>query len=180
MIDRHVLLDSSVLINVLATGREVEVLRIFPAGAGVCATVEGESLFLRGETPADPPVRILLAPLIDSGLLQQHEVSTEAERSLYVDLASELDDGEAMTIAIAHHRRFVVATDDRKARRVAAQRFGNDFELLRTSDLLFSWTQAAELEEAIVHVLLRRIERVAQFRPANDDPLREWWINLAG
>ena len=178
--DRDVLLDSSVLINVLATGRADEVLRIFPAGAGICAAVEGESLFLRGETPADPPTRIILTPLIDCGMLLRHDVLNEAEQSLYVDLASELDDGEAMTIAIAHYRRFVAATDDRKARRVATQRFGNDLALLRTSDILFNWTQDAVLEKSTVQEILRRIERVAQFRPANDDPLREWWTSIAG
>jgi len=178
MIDQHLLLDSSVLINVLATNREHEILRIFPAGAGVCVAVEAEALFLRGEQPTDPPTRILLAPLIEGASLRQHDLRDSVEMNTYVELAADLDDGEAMTLAIAHHRRFAVATDDRKARRIANELW-KDLVLLRTSDIIYEWVRCARLENSMIRAALRRIENIAQYRPANDDPLREWWTVAA-
>ncbi len=179
MLDQHLLLDSSVLINVLATNREYEILQIFPAGAGVCAAVEAEALFLRSEQSTAPPSRILFTPLIDCGLLKRYELRDDTEMTAYVELAADLDDGEAMTLAIAHQRGLAVATDDRKARRIANQRLGNDLVLLRTSDIIHGWAQCTRPEEALIRGLLKRIEVIARYRPANDDPLREWWTVAA-
>jgi hypothetical protein len=47
---------------------------------------------------------------------------TAGEIPLYVELAGLVDDGEASTIAVAIKRGLALATDDRKARRVCAER----------------------------------------------------------
>ena len=176
MFQRFVFLDSSVLLNILATGRADEVLRTFDAGVGLCTAVVAETLFLRSENPSDAPERILLDPLIGAGLLQRHDLESDDEKAMYVQLAADLDDGEAMTLAIAHQRGLAAATDDRKARRIAGERFGDKLLLLRTTDIVHAWLQAAKIDEASAGTLLRRIESIAHYRPANDDPLREWWL----
>ena len=56
MVQQLVLFDSSVLINILATGRQQEILAMFQGGAGVCAAVAAETQFLRGEQPTGPRV----------------------------------------------------------------------------------------------------------------------------
>jgi predicted nucleic acid-binding protein len=81
-----------------------------------------------------------------------------------------------MTLAIAHQRGAAVATDDRKARRIANQRFGANFPLLRTTGIMHDWVRLEMLEREAVRAVLGRIQTVAQFRPPNDDPLREWWV----
>ena len=174
MVNEFALLDSSVLINILATDQVEAVLKTLNAGAGVCSAVVAEALYLRGERPADPRTKISLEPLVARGLLQEHTVQTEQERALYVDLAADLDDGEAMTLAIAYERKIITATDDKKARRIARARFGNDVQLLGTADIMNGWAQ--DQDETIVRAILRRIETVAQFRPPNDDPLLRWWL----
>jgi predicted nucleic acid-binding protein len=175
MVDQFALLDSSVLINILATSHVEEVLKTLTAGAGVCTAVVGEALYLRGERPTDPRTRVSLQPLIEQGLLQEHTVQTEEERALYVDLAADLDDGEAMTLAIAYERKLITATDDKKARRIARARFGKDMRLLGTAGIMNCWAQ--DQDETSVRTVLRRIEVLAQFRPPNDDPLFRWWLN---
>lgn len=62
-------------------------------------------------------------PLIERGLLQEHGLRDATERTLHVDLAADLDDGEAMTLAIAYERRIPAATDDRKAPTLRARAF---------------------------------------------------------
>ena len=178
MVDTLVLLDSSVLINILATQQATEVLRVFRAGVGICAAVEGETLFLRSDDPTTPVERISLDSLLADGLLQRHDLRDEAEQALYVELAADLDDGEAMTIAIAHQRGFAAATDDRKARRIAKQRFGDELVLLRTTDVIHYWAAIARPPKVTLRDLLRRIERIACYVPAKDDPLREWWADV--
>ncbi len=175
MVDQFALLDSSVLINILASDHVEEVLKTLTAGAGVCTAVMAEALYLRGERPTDARTRVCLQPLIDRGLLEEHSVQTEEERALYVDLAADLDDGEAMTLAIAYERRIITATDDKKARRIARARFGNAVRLLGTADIMIGW--ANDQDDMSVRTVLRRIEVVAQFRPPNDDPLLRWWLN---
>ena len=175
MVNEFALLDSSVLINILATNQVEAVLKTLNAGAGVCSAVVAEALYLRGERPADSRTKISLEPLVARGLLQEHTVQTEQERALYVDLAADLDDGEAMTLAIAYERKIITATDDKKARRIARARFGSDVRLLGTADIMNGWAQGQD--ETSVRAALWRIEIVAQFRPPNDDPLLRWWLN---
>ena len=179
MFQRFVLLDCSVLLNILATGRADEVLRTFHAGVGLCAAVAAETLFLRGENPSDAPESISLDPLIGAGLLQRHDLESDDEKAMYVQLAADLDDGEAMTLAIAHRRGLSAATDDRKARRIARERFGDKLPLLRTTDIVHAWLETAQIDEASAGKLLKRIESIAHYKPANDDPLREWWMASA-
>jgi predicted nucleic acid-binding protein len=50
------------------------------------------------------------------------KVNNETEATTFVDLSREMDDGEALTCALAMHRQCDVATDDRKARRILSAR----------------------------------------------------------
>jgi hypothetical protein len=99
--------------------------------------------------------------------------------AMYVELAADLEDGEAMTLAIAHGRGLAAATDDRKARRIAAERCGGSLVLVRTTEILRAWVQVSSVDDATLRGVLRRIESIARFRPANDDPLRDWWAEAA-
>ena len=175
MLNRLVLLDSSVLINLLATRQAGDILRALRSGVGICTAVEAEALFLRGENPSDVPERICLGPLIDAGVLGRLDLENDAEKAVYVDLAADLEDGEAMTLAIAHGRGLAAATDDRKARRNAAERCGCSLVLVRTTEILRAWVQVSGVDDAMLRGVLKRIELIARFRPANDDPLRDWW-----
>jgi hypothetical protein len=176
MLNRLVLLDSSVLINLLATRQAGDILRVLSSGAGIRRAVEAEALFLRGENPSDVPERVCLAPLIDAGVLERFDLENDAEKAAYVDLAADLEDGEAMTLAIAHGRGLATATDDRKARRIAAERYGKSLALVRTTEILRAWVQVSSVDDATLRGVLNRIESIARFRPANDDPLRDWWV----
>lgn len=175
MLNKFVLLDSSVLINLLAARQESDILRFWSGRVGICTAVEAEALFLRGENPSDVPERVCLGPLIEAGVLGRPDLENDAEKAAYVDLAADLEDGEAMTLAIAHERGLAAATDDRKARRIAAERYGNSLVLVRTTEILYAWVQAANVDDVTLRAVRRRIEAIARFRPANDDPLRDWW-----
>jgi predicted nucleic acid-binding protein len=171
-----IILDSSVLINVLATKQTPAILGAF-GNVGICAAVEQETIFLRGERPNDPPEPILLAPFVADGLIERYDLRTD-EEELFVNLAVDLDDGEAMTMAIAYHRRMKVAIDDRKARRIAMERLAS-LVLLRTTDIIHAWNQTARPDRQQLRNALQQIRDVARYQPSRDDPLREWWSTAA-
>ena len=121
---RAQILDAYVLINLLASGEIEGVLRAAAEESLICSAVEGESIYLRTEDPKAPLEPIDLRPLIGAGLLTVCHIEGDEEAELHVDYASALDDGEAMSLAIALSRRFVLATDERKARRLFLEATG--------------------------------------------------------
>jgi len=52
------------------------------------------------------PRKSNLMPTWESDRLTVYELSGDAEKELYVDCAAELDDGEAMSLALAYSRGF--------------------------------------------------------------------------
>lgn len=95
------------------------------------------------------------------------------ELALYLELASTVDDGEAATIALAIHQGVDLATDDRRARRLCAER--RLAEPARTVALLRAYTEAAQLADDDVRTMLIRVRDRASFLPARSDPDLKWW-----
>jgi hypothetical protein len=96
-----------------------------------------------------------------------------AEYPLYLELARIVDDGEAATIAVAALRNLPLATDDRKARRLCAER--QIPEPLRTLALIHAYADTAQLPPAEIRSLLIKIRDRASFQPQRSDPDHKWW-----
>ena len=187
--DSLLILDACSAINLLGSGSAEEVLRALPHDVAVARLVmEREVLHVGPEADLDPvgveepsasesTVEISLRPLVDDGLLRVLDLNSDDEHQTYVALALQLDDGEAMTGAIAIHRGALLATDDKKAIRILGKQLP-EHSIVRTSELLKDWADhgvpASEVRRA-----LRNIERRASFRPPSNDPLREWWDRVA-
>ena len=175
--ERILVIDTCVLINLLATGEIEKILRIAAQKSLICSAVKKESLYLRGEDPAADPEAIDLFPLVAKGVLAFCQVETPNEEQLYVNYASELEDGEAMTLAIALTRNWELATDERKARRLYKETAGNDKALTTTSQLIRDWVEAEDIADEHIKLVLLRIERRAHYRPPNWDSNNEWWTS---
>lgn len=147
-----------------------------------------EALFLRlgGVAAADPgetghthPARepILLDPHIESGLLTLVRPETDAELAAYVELARDLDDGEAMALAVAlalaKTRAWQIATDDRKAIRFADVA---GLSVMTTPAVIRLWVDRCGPTPADISAALRGVRDRARFLPSGRDPLYEWWI----
>jgi len=96
-----------------------------------------------------------------------------SELPLYLELASIVDDGEAATIAVAIHRHIDLATDDRRARRLCAERRLAEPE--RTISLLHAYTEAVRLKNDELREMLIQVRDRASFLPARSDPHLKWW-----
>ncbi len=148
--------------------------------------VLNEALFLRvapdavasgpgwehGDNAREP---ILLGQYIDSGLLTVVRPETDAELAGYVALARELDDGEAMALAVAQTRGWQVATDDRKAIRLAPEA---GISVRSTPAIVNRWVDRSTPSPAEIRSALVAIRDRARFLPSPRDPLCDWWMAL--
>jgi predicted nucleic acid-binding protein len=122
--DRITLLDAGSVVSLYATRCMDEILAACDGTVAIADIVAQEAQFVRrggsGEDTAerDP---VILTPMVDAGVIRVVTTDIEAELLTFIDLTRQLDDGEAMTAALAIHRGYVVVTDDRKAERVLTE-----------------------------------------------------------
>ena len=173
------LMDASCLLNLYATGRVTDIAAALPWQMAVVEYVlEHETLYIRsmgGSEESEATVPVDLSPLIETGLLLVVRLEGPGEQSHFVELAADLDDGEAMTGAMAINRGFAVAIDDCKARRVLGEK-APEPRLLSTLELLHLWNGAAPDQE--VGRALQAMRYGARYVPGNRDPLYGWWRDL--
>jgi hypothetical protein len=180
-VKRHVpshsvaILDACVLINLLASGHAEEILSGSEFKFGICTVASSESIYLRATDLNVPPEEVKLDPFVKSKCLTVYALSGDAEQTLYVDYAADLDDGEAMTLALAFSRGFSMATDDRKARRIFLEEIGDATRLLSTARILRMWSKKAGLTSGELKKLLLEVSRRGRFSPPSGDPDFSWW-----
>ena len=172
-----IVLDASCLLNLYATGRMRDIAQALPYRLVVAEYVATqEALFVwRVTEGTEERIRVDLNPLIDDGLIQVMDLESSEEQTTFVDIAAQVDDGEAVTCALALHRDWSVATDDRKARRVFTELAG-DVSLFSTSELLKAWADKASIPHEELRDALRAIQAGASYMPSRRDPLYEWWV----
>jgi predicted nucleic acid-binding protein len=176
-----VLLDACVLINLLASEEIDSILRIAGQEFKICDAVEKESLYLRPDDPQElSPNAVQLDPLIMSGVLSVCVMESDTEETLYVEYAGQLDDGEAMSIAIAEARSYRLATDDRKARRIFLASTNAPERLISTSDLVRSWAERESISPDKLNFILLNIQHRANFIPPKSDANLQWWQDSCG
>ena len=173
------LLDASCLLNLYATGRIAEIAVALPWQLAVVDYVlEQEALYVRGIGQFQgqgETVPVDLSQLIAGGLLVVVRLETAAEQAYFVELAANLDDGEAMTGAIGRNRGYSVAIDDRKARRVLSG-WAPGTRLVSTLELVQQWGVLVPVED--VSRTLQAMRHGARYFPGPRDPLYDWWRAL--
>lgn len=172
------IIDACCLINLVAADKLEAILKSLPGTHFVSKQVQAESLLIRQANPDDPATLISapidLSRLINSKLIRICDFENATDTQLFVEFATGIDDGEASCLAIAKSRGWTVATDDRKAIRIANE---SNIDVITTPELLKHWAtetgpKADEITSAIVD-----IERFSRFRLGRNSPLFEWWSN---
>lgn len=171
------LLDACCLINLFATGRMEEILASLPYRFATSRWVASKEVLSVGQSvvPGVPPEREIIPTTRLEELLTLFDLTTEEEMNDFIRFVVELDDGEAGVCTLAISRGGMVATDDRKALRVLAER-APQVPTLQTPELLYDWAQRTEAEAADVSEVLRNIRYRARFWPRRGAPRSDWWI----
>lgn len=173
------IVEACCLINLYASRNVLDILRVLEGGLFVPDLVKDESLFIRKEDEQDTtilvPETVDLTEAIAEGLLHRCQLEDEVEAECFVRFAAAVDDGEAICLALAKCRNWMVATDDRKAVRLAtAEGIGT----ITTAEIVRLWADSCKAKDAAVAKILQCIERYARFRPRKDSPLHDWWWRL--
>jgi len=174
------ILDACVLINLLATGRAQDIMSESGYQFGICSVVKNESIYLRATDSSAPPEEVKLDLYVESSRLTVYELSGDAEKELYIDYAAELDDGEAMSLALVCSRGFSMASDDRKARRLFMEEIPDLKRLLSTSQILKDWSEKIGLDSTELRQVLIEVSRRGRFFPNSGDTHFAWWSKAMG
>lgn len=119
---------------------------------------------------------VVTDPLVAAGAIDVCRLEGAEEESYYVDYAGELDDGEAMSLAIVRARGYSLATDELKARRLVGTAAAPE-RLLSTTDIVRAWADRKKTSRTGLGRLLKRIELRAAFLPSPDDRNYQWWMS---
>ena len=115
-----------------------------------------------------------LQELVEEDLLIVVTTESAEEMNTFVNLAVHLDDGEAITGAIAIHRNWAIATDDRKALALFA-RVTPQLEVISTLGMMKHWANATHASYEEVQTALQNMRVGAPYEPKPSHPLYQWW-----
>ena len=171
---KDTVIDACCLVNFCAVDASLSFLGEFGLSWRLALAAQKEGVYIRVSPGSHETIRIDVNPAVQAGLVETCLPTDGAETDLYVLLAQDLDDGEAMSLAIAKSRGWMLATDDRKARR-KAEELG--VRTLTTPELMRRWAERNKRPTRVVADALRRIEALARFTPARTAPEFAWWRN---
>jgi hypothetical protein len=174
-----VFLDACCLINLLATDKLEEILRLLPFRFATSRLIaETEVVAVGRESGLSKSQEIkssaILGELEDLELL---DLSTEEELGEFVRFAIELDDGEASICALALAKGGGLATDDRKALRIF-HREAPQALTIQTPELLYEWARLSQATHADIKRVLMAVRRRASFYPRKDAFRSDWWLRF--
>jgi hypothetical protein len=169
---QDVVIDACCLINFSAVDAKLAFLGDFSVSWRLPVAAQGETMYIGLRADSTERVLVDLDPVIAAGVIQTCFPAAGPEMDLYVQLAADLDDGEAMALAIASHRGWTLATDDRKARRKAEEL---SVQTTTTPQLMRRWSERTRQPRREIADALRRIETLARFVPGSAAPDARWW-----
>ena len=175
-----IILDACCIINLCASGCMRNILASIPTQVAVATYVLYEESNRIYAGPLEDPTRetelINLQPFVDDNLLQVVSLESEAEANTVIKFSSvrRVDTGEAITAAIAIHRKWSLATDDRNALSFF-MRSEPPLHVISTLDLLKCWVDTTHPQLVTVSTVLENIHNRARYKPHNQHHLYGWW-----
>ncbi len=172
--------DACCTLNLLATGREQEILEALGMTIIVPERVRAEIRFL-WTAPDENNVRhrvpVDIESLLTSGLFEIMQLANDQYVDAFVEAAALITDSDASCIALAGVSGSPLISDDGKERRIARSLFPNirlisTLELLNNASTALSWDQNTLVEVAT------SLRWRGNFAAPRKDPLAQWYTNL--
>jgi hypothetical protein len=175
IVHSHLLLDACCVLNFCASGQLLAILKSIPVQVAVTQVVREQELktLQRLESEENDAATQFEAAIAQS-LLIIVDFESEEEAESFVNYAAILDDGESATGAIAVHREWAMATDDKRAisffRKETPQ-----IQILSTLEIVKHWSEEAGVDSQTLRDVLNLIRVKARYMAPKSDPLRSWW-----
>ena len=175
----HIVLDACCILNFCASGHFIAILKSIPAEVVVTEVVRQKELItLQRLKNEENDSVIQFATAITQGLLLVVDFESAFEEETFVNYAFELgDDGESATCAIAFHRGWAIATDDKKAISFS-QKEAPHLQVLSTLEIIKNWSEQTNLTSTELCNILGAIRTKGRYTPHRNHPLLNWWENL--
>ncbi|MDB9313125.1 hypothetical protein PN462_08430 [Spirulina sp. CS-785/01] len=162
----HLLLDACCTLNLCASGQFLAILQSLPVQVAIVQEVEQELKRIENIEQFEQA--------IEQSLLIIVNFESEAEAETFVNYAATLDDGEAATGAIAFHREWSMATDEKKAINFFAQETSK-LQILSTLAIIKFWSESEQIESQVLRDILNAVRVKGSYVPHNQHSLKPWW-----
>lgn len=170
-----VVLDASCAINLYASGKISDILAAFPITTYIVEYVYINEILKISQGAGKPDVKIDLEHVISCGALKVMPLEPGNQEITVLNFAAPgLDNGEAITGAIAVHHNWAIALDDRSAISLL-RREAPDLQLITTPELIKYWVDSSAPQTELLREVLQNIETLGRYRPPRDHPLITWW-----
>ena len=170
-----IMLDASCAINLYGSGKMGDVLAALPIPASIAEYVYVNEMLKISQGPGNPDVKIDLEQLTACGALKVVPLEPGNEEITALNFAAfGLDNGEAITGAIAVHRNWAIALDDRSASSLL-KHGASHLQLITTPEIIKHWVDSSAPQVELVREVLQNIEKLGRYKPARDHPLITWW-----
>ena len=175
----YVVLDACCVLNFCASGYLIEILKSIPAQIVVTEVViERELLTLQRLKDENNEDIDQFEAAIEKGLVLIINFDSESEEETFLNYVFELgDDGESATCAIAFHRGWAIATDDKKAISFF-QREAPHRQVLSTLAIVKNWSEKENLSSVSLRSAVYAIRTKGRYRPHRNHPLLSWWEDV--
>lgn len=177
---RYVVIDSCCILNLLATRREIEIVRGLDLHLVNTPQVNAETITLWTPPDADGQRSRELAStdaLRHHGYLETRELSGLALIDAFMSAAALITDTDASCIALAGVNKWPLMTDDRKERRIARDLFPA-IELISTLDVFADAARTLGWSTQDVRQAAQDLRRRGNFAPPRFDPHARWYETL--
>lgn len=172
----HVVLDACCVLNFCASGNFLAILKAIPVQVVVTEVVRKQELMtLQRLKNEENEGAIQFETAIKQGLILIVDFESEAEEETFLNYAFEMgDDGESATCAIAFHREWAIATDDRKAISFF-QKEASHLQILSTLEIIKYWSEQENVDSAGLRSALDTIRIKGRYVPYRNHPFLSWW-----
>lgn len=178
----YIILDACCIINLYASGEMRAILKAIPKSLSIATFVKEQEVLKIYSGPLDNVTAsyetIDLQPFINEKLLVLAEIANESEEVFYVNLAQKLDDGEAITGAIAINRNWAIATDENKAIKLF-QNKAPHIALVSTLDLVKFWVDTTKPNKQTIQNMVLNIRVRGNYEPHKNHHLFSWWESFS-
>ena len=169
-----IILDACCVINLYASQQMEEILTVIPPAVCIAAYVKDKEILKTYNRSTGNAEDIDLQVLIERDILLPVDLDLETEAETHVTFAAVLDDGEAITGAIAFHRKWAIATDDRAAINLFTHEAPH-LQIITTPELVKYWADKTQSSSEMINQCLQNIAFSASYRPSKKHPLYNWW-----
>lgn len=174
----HLVLDACCILNLCASGYFIEIIKSIPVQVVVAEVVRSKELLtLQHLTNEKSKDRNQFEAAIEKRLLLVVDFNSDHEAETFVNYASIMDDGESASGAIAVHRNWAIATDDKKA--IAFfQREAPYLQILCTLEIIKNWADISDISSTTLRSALNSIRTQGRYIPHRNHPLLSWWDTM--